>query len=302
MLWDTQVAREVPGPNPPMRVGFLERFRQIDRTAPDAAWCPVQSLEPEFRGYPMCSVIIRAIYAVLGDYAVVGVLSGPLPVGARRQPPPQDPEDRVFLLRPAPSPAFGARLRPGDECTAQVRGRVTGCPPAPPLPQVARDRLVISLRSPWLWVDGRVPAVPTALLMRMYRECMDVPIPPPPLLRAFRPGEDPGWWERMPADNSTRPRGFLFVTRLLEWQYEVGRVLVIIDTSVPGPDGAAIQMQAWMTYPVVLGWSGPWARTDTFIGAAGAHMAREARLATTWDVAPGDTPEFTLDWCPTRTQ
>jgi hypothetical protein len=289
MLWDTALADwyRVRPEYPP---GWLETRREIVGLEPGSTWCPCQLLTGAQLAESLGYVKVSRIVAVMGDYAIMEVKS-------RRTttvPEPWLVEDPVFVARPQIRALPTGAVTVGEVYRALAWGRVAGH--VGPLSQTGgRARLVLSLAEDT--VPG--PGNDDALLMRIYRETTDIPVPlgrRAAGLITWAGRDDIGWTHRLPTDNTTRARGLLDVIEIHSWDFVAGFVVATVHDGLMADDGDLVWTEdARLTVPVVQGPSGPWARMDTFLGNAGARAARARGTPTVYTEEGDYAPEFTLD-------
>jgi hypothetical protein len=281
MLWSTPfVDHIIPGPDEDA-LGILERVRRAATAHVGwASWPPycVGELAPVVH----YQITIRTIRAILGDYAVMDLASRRLEAGGLVQGPWID-EAWAFVLRP-PAGSHGRTVEVGAVYSLRVHGLVA---------DDLYPRVVLGInRGPAEPIAPEHETKYAALLLRMWRECVDVPVgtaAPAPQAQRWDGRADRGWILRLPTDNTARVRGMLNVLTLTGWQVDAGCVLAYVDDGSPEP------MDVYLTAPAVLGWSGPWARTDNFMGDTSRYMASTSGLVTVWPRQPRGTPELTLD-------
>jgi hypothetical protein len=241
----------------------------------------------------ICELSIDWFGAVLGDYAVaevelVDVADGGQPEGAQ-----------VFIVRPSAECIAGAVLDRRHHYFGRVEGVVAGFPTRGGGAPATGDFLVFSLADAgWDRAFSRLP-VADALFLRMYREAVDEPVRPAGGFPAEDdlPPMDPDWYLRAPVDNTTRPRGSLYISEIEEWQLDSGLVRAFVGTTTPDDDGHEDGLvDALLAPPLRAGQMGPWMRVDTFAGVTSLALTRPGRRGRRAR-APATTPRpvFALD-------
>jgi hypothetical protein len=266
------------------RVGhFTGPFRVAARGGQLSAERPFLSFA--HMGDRVSHITVIDFLAVFAEYAVATALLGePLAEDGQDQPE----WDIVVVLRPPASAFTHAMFHSDTMYSTRLEGIVAGYQMPPQVPPIVAPhaRFVVSV----VEQGNAFPLDPVTdgLYMRIFRECMDVPVRPRDgfALDGIRLNFDPNWISRPPPrDHSTWAVGMLDVFDIVCWHLDTGmvaaRAVAAADAQVAwlaAQNGAPeLELDVMITPPVAVGTSGPWLRLDSFHGISSVGLAALAR-------------------------